>query len=146
MKVLLTFLGCIFLTSPIHAGDHSFKIGPAAIGSGGTNPVTLPPVDPMDWEYTYVSKDKFETNISIFPGIVFGPRFSKKGLYISGGGGLLLSANGVGPGIYNSFGYITGDAAPGWHLNFEYKQSFGYSSGNKQIITPSALRIGVIWK
>lgn len=101
--------------------------------------------NPSEWEYTYVSKSKIETNIAFFPGILFGLRLANKGLYLSGGGGYLSSANGSGPGIYNSFGYITGDGAPGFHFNFEYKQSLGYSSYNKRVISPAALRIGIIW-
>ena len=136
---------CLFATRAV-AGDHSVKIGPAIVGRGGTNPVSIPPLNPIDWEYTYVSQNKIETNIALFPGILVGARLAKKNLYIAGGGGFVIDSNGIGPGVYNSFGYITGDAIPGWHFNFEYKQTIGYSPSTKQIISPGALRIGIIWQ
>lgn len=143
MKAVLIIVAAFLFSQTTIAGEHSIKIGPPAIGSGGTNPTQLAP---SDLEYTYVDKKQFELNISAFPGILYGKRFAKKGLYVSGGIGQLISANGYGLGIYNSFGYITGEASAGWHFNFEYKQTLGYSSSEKQVISPSALRIGFIWK
>lgn len=143
MKAIIISLASALISSSAIAGDHSLKVGAVAIGSGGTNPMMI--FNPSEWEYTYVSQANIETNIAFFPGILCGLRFSKKGLYFSGGGGYLSSANGFGPGVYNSFGYITSDAAPGFHFNVEYKQSLGYSGYNKQVISPSALRIGIIW-
>lgn len=146
MKLSALLISLILFCPPAAlAGEHSAKVGTVAAGRGGTNPVSFPPVSPAEWEYTYISDSGIETNISVFPGILVGKRYEKAGFYLSGGGGLTFNGISAGPGVYTAFGYITGDGKPGWHFNYEYKQTLGYSFETQRALSPSALRIGIIW-
>lgn len=124
--------------------SHSLKFGPSGLGNGGTNPIDIPP-NGGQIEYTYVSDGGVETNIGLVPGILVGGRMERGSWYMSLGGGLLVDAIGVGFGVYNGFGYVTG-SGPGWHWNFEYKQSIAPDLEGGGFITPSAARVGIIWK
>jgi hypothetical protein len=135
---------CATGTVAYGGSSHSIKFGPHGGGNGGSNPIDIPP-NFGQVEYTYVSDGGVETNIGVIPGILVGGRMERGSWYLSLGGGLLLDANGVGFGVYNSFGYVTG-SGPGWHWNFEYKQSVAPDLVSGGLIAPSAARFGIIWK
>jgi hypothetical protein len=102
--------------------------------------VGLPP-GATDIEVGYVTKSKWETNLSLIPGLFFGKRIEFSGPYVSLGGGLAISGNGVGPGPYSAFGYDAGSGS--FRFNIEYKQAMGFTSGG--ITNPYAVRIGIAW-
>lgn len=135
---LVLFGMVLFRTTPVWAGSVTLRIGPAAVGGGGPNPVGIPP-GPTDVELGYVSKSMYETNIAASPGLLFGKRWlGAQGFYLSGGGGIIVSRNGVGLGGYSAFG---GDFGQGTlRFNAEFKQAIGFSS--RVLISPYALRVG----
>ena len=133
-------LALLFATDA-HALEIDVHIGPPGLGTGGSNPVSIPPVSPVDYEFEFVTQNDWETAISICPGLLFGHRTrSPTGLYVGTGGGLVIDANGSGPGIYGSLGYSAGK---GLRFNAELKQAAGLAAGKSRIISPYALRLGV---
>ncbi|MCX6117965.1 MAG: hypothetical protein NT027_10515 [Proteobacteria bacterium] len=141
IKKLLWMIGTLTLIeSKALSAPISLRFGPPGVGTGGTNPVGIPP-SLADIEIGYVSANKWETNISAIPGLFIGKRIDFKGPYMSLGGGLAISANGVGPGPYSAFGYDFGSGS--FRFNAEYKQAIGLTS--KGTINPYALRIGIAW-
>ncbi|MCX6106684.1 MAG: hypothetical protein NTY08_12720 [Proteobacteria bacterium] len=143
MKRLLILLLSLWCPTAF-AGQHALVVGPPIAGTGGSNPIGLPPAL-YDLEYSYVTDAGFETKVSVIPGLLFGYRQKTGGLYVSGGGGLISDNNGTAIGAYTAFGYITGDGASGWHWVFGYTQTIGKGSAANQIISPSALRIGIVF-
>lgn len=125
-------------TEPVLA-DLLVHIGPPSRGGGGPNPLSIPPINPIDYEFVWISDAQTEWSIGIFPGILYGKRIKAKGgSYLSIGGGMVLSNYAVSPGIYTAFGY---DTCTFLCFNFEYKQALGFT--NKYIVSPYAIRIGV---
>lgn len=143
MKSLTSFaiLGafCCFAGSAAASGI-AVRMGPPSVGSGGPNPVALPP-GPADLAFTYLTDKGTEFNLSIISLSVAWRTQMKAGFYMSLGGGLAIGTNGAGLGPYASFGY-EGNCA--WYVCFtsEYQQALGFGSGSP--VMPSALRIGVI--
>lgn len=138
MRLLIAIIACLLAPNAM-AGNLTFRLGPPHVGGGGPNPVSIPPVNPIDWEITWVNDRQWETNIGIFPGPTFGKRWSgPDGLYVSGGGGIILSRNGVGLGPYTGFGADIG--AGKIRFNVEFKQAIGFTSNGP--INPYALRLG----
>ena len=132
--------------SNLYGLSLGLRVGPAGRGDGGTNPIGLPPtVDQYD--FFYVTAAGFEGSFSLLPGLLFGHRWSFDNTYIGLGGGLVFDINGVGPGLYSSFGYLSGKGA-GWHFLAEYKQAVGYhsSSAPHGLIFPYACRIGGVYE
>jgi hypothetical protein len=116
-------------------------VGPPAIGSGGPNPLSIPPLNFREYEVTYVTASKFESNIAITPGLLFGTRFGEaRGVYYGLGGGLVLSGNGGGPGVYSSIGLNVGET---YKFNIEYKQALGLVFGSGRLVSPYAVRLGM---
>ncbi len=138
LAVLLLLTGLFGQT--VICGPITLRFGPPAVGTGGTNPVGIPP-GILDAEIGYVTKSKWETNLSAAPGLFLGKRIDFSGPYVSLGGGLVMSANGVGPGPYAAFGYDVGSGA--LRMNIEYKQAMGITEDGP--INPYAVRIGVAW-
>lgn len=123
------------------AGQLTMHIGPPSVGQGGSNPVSVPPTNITEYEFEYVTKNGFESNIGIVPGLLFGGRSTMaNGAYASFGGGIVLSSNGTGPGAYSSIGMNFGKT---WMFNAEVKQAIGYSFSNDKVVSPYAVRIGV---
>ena len=117
------------------------RMGPAALGNGGSNPLGLPP-SVQDLELSLITNKNWEFNVGL-PGLLVGLRsVSKWGGYVSLGGGAVIDANGAGPGMYTAFGYDFG-----WRVlkfNFEYKQAIGITQS--ALISPYAVRFGVgLW-
>jgi hypothetical protein len=122
------------------AGPLTLRMGPPGVGTGGTNPVGIPP-SAQDLDISYVTKSGWETSLSVVPGLFLGKRLDFKGPYMSLGGGVALSANGVGPGPYSAFGYDIGSGS--FRFNIEYKQALGVTTSG--IVAPYALRVGIAW-
>jgi hypothetical protein len=142
MRKSVLILMVLWVWSEINAGDFGVYLGPPATGGGGTNPVHFPPTSLIDYQCTYITKDQREFSLSLVPGLLVGKRFqasSKGGGYVSLGGGLVISRNGVGPGVYTGFGWE-------WCGNMcgvlEYKKTLGVTS-DMRVISPYALRAGV---
>lgn len=112
------------------------KLGPTGLGNGGPNPLGIPP-NATDIEVGFATDSGFETTIGL-PGLLFGYRgFSKWGGYVSSGGGIVIDANGAGPGAYSAFGVETGKSVKFYS---EYKQTIGITQVG--LISPFAVRIG----
>lgn len=137
MKTLLALVTALLVGTPAMAGTLTVHIGPPSVGTGGTNPTSIPPFDPLEYEVEWITKGGFESNIAITPGILFGARSRMEHLYVGFGGGLVISANGTGPGCYTSFGV---NAA---HFNAEIKQAIGWDFGANQMVSPYAIRLGM---
>ncbi len=137
--VVVAFLFSLIQTAS--AGEIIVHVGPPSVGQGGTNPVSVPPLNPIEYEFQWISPRGFEANVGITPGLLFGARtpFSS-GLYLGVGGGLVISGNGVGPGVYSSFGWNCGKKI---FFNTEFKQAIGIALHNNKIISPYALRVGM---
>ena len=121
-------------------------VGPPALGSGGSNPVSVPPVNPIDYEFVWLTKTDHEWSASILPGLFYGKRLwvgtnagSRKGPYVSYGAGLLLNYQGVGPGVYSAFGLD--QCGSSYCFNVEVKQALGLTGG--RFTSAYALRVGM---
>lgn len=125
----------------------TLRLGPPGVQFGHSNPLGIPP-GPQDISITYVWKCGYELNTDIVPGPTFGIRYrGGRFLYGSYGGGLLVTANGMGPGVYTAIG---ASIARDWPvtIELEFKQGLGVSigEGGSHIITPYAFRIGAgVW-
>jgi hypothetical protein len=134
------FIIAMFCSTYALSWPLTLRMGPPGVGTGGTNPVGIPP-GIADLEFGYVTQSKWETIISAVPGLFIGKRIDFSGPYIGLGGGLAISANGVGPGPYSAFGYDIGSGS--FRFNIEYKQAMGVT--NQGIINPYAVRVGIAW-
>ncbi len=124
----------------------SLKFGPPGAQNGHSNPLGIPP-GIQDIEFTYINKCGFEGGASIVPRITFGARYrSGQFFYGSVGGGLLITANALGPGVYSAVG-VNFVRTTSFNFEFEFKQGLGigqrYKNGNAQIISPYAFRFGL---
>lgn len=118
------------------AGLWTLRVGPPAVGGGGSNPVGLPPSAP-DLELNYMTENNWETSLSVVPGVLYGKRFDIGNFYVGLGGGLIISGNGSGFGPYSSFGWESGGR---FRFSVEYKQALGITSSG--LVSPYALRLG----
>lgn len=136
---LLFFL----LSSKLYASSITAHIGPPALGSGGPNPLSIPPTNPLDYEFIYLTDSKKEIVLGITPGIFYGMREEfQKGFYMSFGGGVVINQAGVGPGIYTAFGF-EGFCSYAC-FNAEYKQALGIRKNS--LISPYAIRLGATYR
>lgn len=146
-----SLLFCVFIIfgtnyagvdSALHAGELQIKIGPAAPGNGGPNPLSIPPVDIVQYEFAYVMDNDTEWSLGIVPGIFYGYRTDiEYDMYFSAGFGLVIGANGGGPGVYAAIGR---NFTCGYICFFgEYKQALGLAG---TIISPYALRLGASYE
>lgn len=137
-------INCITLSLAAHseqalAGGYGVRVGPPSIGVGHANPVVFTRI--TDYEFTYMNRGGFETSASII-GLLFGRRMAFSwGGTVSMGGGLVVDANGAGPGVYTAFGMDL--VCLRVCVNIEYKQAMGFS---KHILNPYAIRLGaIVW-
>ncbi len=138
MKHAALLLFCLLGLAPSAlAGTLTVHVGPPAVGSGGPNPVSIPPINPVEYEVEWITPSGFESNIAITPGLLFGVRTQTGGVYVGFGGGLVLSSNGGGPGIYSSLGWNHG------LFNAEIKQAIGWDYSHNQMVSPYAIRVGM---
>lgn len=118
----------------------TIHVGPPSIGAGGSNPISIPPIQPVEYEVVYLTKNDREWSIGLVPGILYGGRYQQGFFYVGLGGGLVISINGGGPGVYSSFGINLGQST---QFNFEIKQALGIDLSSSTLISPYALRMGV---
>jgi hypothetical protein len=117
--------------------------GPAGVQQGHTNPLGIPP-QPTDVEVTYLHPSGVEFNVGLIPGITAGLRY-RGGSYLYGsvGGGLILSAQGIGPGLYSAVGI---SFMRNWPVTIEaeFKQAaaLAMGMGETHITMPYAFRLG----
>ncbi|MFK7827085.1 MAG: hypothetical protein AB8G05_23280 [Oligoflexales bacterium] len=141
IRLVITALYLAFLFGWSYTGyaDVTVHLGPASVGGGGPNPISIPPINILDYELVWITKNRSEISLSLFPGLFYGYRATmKNGGYISMGGGLVLNIHGFGPGFYSAFGY---NSCGYLCFNVEYKQALGFITG--MTISPYALRIGL---
>ncbi len=143
-SLLAALIGFITSSQTAEAGSFTASIGPEQLGTGGAFPQAMPPTDPFQWGFTWVTERGIEGTLSLCPGLVLGYRYRVEGLYLSVGGGLIVDGNGSGIGPYSSFGYESGGGTAGWHFTASYTQGLGYSKN--RYLAPSAMRFGVIWE
>ena len=143
MARLLLLIAFVLAAPRALAGELVVHVGPPSLGSGGSNPVSIPPVNPLEYEFEFVTSGGFETSIAASPGILFGARSSDhgSGVYVGMGGGAVFDVNGVGPGAYASLGYDS--SGKRFRFNAELKQAAGYDFGQKHVLTPYAIRLGM---
>ncbi len=124
-------------TTEATAGMLILRAGPPSVGTGGANPMGIPP-SAVDLELAWITQSNWETSLSAVPGLLIGKRFDIGNYYVGLGGGIVISSNGVGLGPYSSFGFETEGTV---RFGIEYKQALAISGVG--LISPSALRLGL---
>lgn len=122
-----------------HGKSLTVHVGPPSVGAGGSNPLSIPPLNPIEYEVVYLTDSGREWSFGIVPGILYGGRFQQGAFYVGIGGGLVISLNGAGPGAYSSFGLDIGNDIK---FNVEVKQAIGIDLSANGIVSPYAIRIG----
>lgn len=142
MKLRLLLIYCLLSCSLPAWGKagYALRLGPPSVGQGGPNPITFSPVE---YQLQYVHANNLEANAS-FTGLFLGKRYYLSDrTYVSLGGGLVLSANGGGFGVYSAFGadFFCGKAVC---MSAEYTKALGFA--NVGLISPYGVRIGAsLW-
>ena len=72
---VLPFFFFLFFSSSLCLAKISVKVGPPATGNGGTNPMSIPPANPVEYDITWVTDSNREWTFSIVPGWLYGRRF-----------------------------------------------------------------------
>jgi hypothetical protein len=140
VKYLLVLL-LLFAPWNLLADQLHVLIGPPSLGQGGSNPVSIPPFNPVDWQVTYVTAENREWLVSLVPGLIYGQRFQAKGLYAALGGGLLVNTTGLGLGVSHAYGFESGAFLQRFRYQIEYRQIIGV--GNYGWKFPYSFRMGV---
>ena len=139
MKAAIIFV-VVFSTSSALSATLGLHFGPPSVGSGGSNPLSIPP-GVADIGFSYQNKSKTDLQLSLV-GIGFGRRIAyQSGGYLSLGAAVPFSINGIGLGVYSIFGWQMFSLDNGISGNIEYLQMTGLSSSG--IVSPYSLRIGV---
>jgi hypothetical protein len=141
MKKVLLLTMLALSPNAAFAKKWDFLIGPPSVGQGGSNPLSIPPFSPVDWQVTYINEDDREWSFSIVPGILYGQRWTHENLYMSLGGGLIVSTGGLGVGGYHALGMETEPFWKNFRCVFEYRQAAGIAADGPQF--PYTVRIGV---
>ncbi|RYZ67039.1 MAG: hypothetical protein EOP09_11700, partial [Proteobacteria bacterium] len=124
---LLAILCSAIWTTKAEAGRLSALLGPPSLGQGGSNPVSVPPLNAIDWQIHYVTDHDTEFMASVIPGFFCGKRWRKDQFSIGFAAGLLISANGPGVGLSQSLSWETEPFWTNWRLEAEYRQVIGYT-------------------
>lgn len=126
---------CLTLATSAWAEGYAVRMGPPATGQGGPNPITFSPVE---IQLQYVTDGWMEYQLSI-TGLTAGKRHRfSNGLYVSAGGGVIISGNGGGFGAYTAFGADLYCGTVCWST--EYMKAVALTS---PVTSPSAIRTGV---
>ena len=140
IRVLTAILGLLCIQQAF-AKQLTVHVGPPSVGNGGSNPISIPPLNIIEYEVEYITNALVEWNFALTPGFLVGSRsVFAKDYYASFGGGYVIDANGSGPGIYSSLG-----ADLSW-FNIEFKQALGFDFSENYLLSPYAIRIGVNFK
>ena len=130
--------------SPLRASSIEVVIGPPSLGQGGSNPISVPPVNIIDWQVAYVNDNAREMVFSIVPGFFYGQRWYLDQFYAALDAGLLVTTSGLGLGVANAFGYHTGKFWKHMRAQAEYRQIFGIARYGFQY--PYTVRLGVTYE
>lgn len=118
--------------------------GPPGAQNGHSNPLGIPP-GIQDLQVSYLTPCGHEFSFSIVPGLTYGLRY-RKGPYLYGGlgGGLLITANGIGPGAYAAIGasFVRTNNVT-FEAEFRQALGIGMGIGDAHIISPFSLRLGI---
>lgn len=125
----------------VFAGGVALRFGPPAVGSGGPNPVSIPP-SARDMGLAYVTDKGMEYNLAVTGFSVAARHKTKWGGYSSLGAGIAFSVNGGGLGPYAAFGIEMGCGAWIGCFSAEFSQALGFGFGS--VASPTALRLGII--
>lgn len=143
-SIVVLLLGLVLLFRPgeVTGTEVGLRLGPAAVGNGGSNPVSIPPSNPIDYEFYLVGDSQWVLDLSVSPGLFYGWRTKLgKDLYASMGPGLAINANGAGPGVFGAIGYMF--TCESFCFGIEVKQALGITSGG--LISPYAMRLSFGW-
>ncbi len=141
----LSFL-LILTTKPLvlSAGSLEVVIGPPSLGQGGSNPVSIPPINIIDWQVAYVTDANREMIFSLVPGLFYGQRWYLDQFYAALDAGILVTTSGVGLGVAEALGYHTGTFWKRLRAQVEYRQILGIAGYGLQY--PYTLRMGVTYE
>ena len=141
--VVLFFL---FLSDLVNASTFEVKLGPPSVGLGGPNPISMPPINFLDYEFTYVTEGNWEYSLAAVPGLTFGKRIYMDNYYAALGSGLFLSSDGAGFGCYSALGLNSTANKKSKSLGYvaEYKQSLAFNAYG--LIMSYAIRLGLAYK
>lgn len=135
----IVLLGLLFLTEISEGAGLTVNVGPLSGGRGGSNPLSIPPLNLAEYQVVYITPNSTEFVLGILPGLFYGIRSSEKGpFYASLGAGLVIGMNGGGPGVMSSFGFNLFCSSV--CFNMEYRQALALGKGTA--FSPYALRIG----
>lgn len=140
MRIALCVLALLRATA-LEAKKWDIVIGPPSVGQGGSNPVSIPPLSPVDWQVSYVTDEEREWVFSVVPGLLYGQRWTHENIYMALGGGLLVTTSGLGIGGYHAIGMESEPFMKNFRMVFEYRQALGIASDGPQF--PYTVRIGV---
>lgn len=141
--IFTVFIGLIWCQTSF-ADMIIVNVGPVSLGGGGPNPISIPPLSPVEYAATWLTDNDSEFRLSISPGLFYGVRSpgGEEGIYISAGGGLVLNGNGGGVGVYTAMGWTS--TCKTVCFNAEYIAAIGLSGNNT--VNPYAIRIGAGYK
>lgn len=139
LAACLTWVFCIPSESAF-AGRLSALLGPPSLGQGGSNPISVPPANPLDWQLSWLTDKDQEFMLSVIPGFFYSQRWRKDQFAIGFGGGLLISANGPGVGLSQSLHWESTPFWTNWRLEAEYRQVIGVTEIGAEF--PYAIRFG----
>ena len=129
-----------FWSMPAASASLGLHFGPPSLGSGGPNPLSIPP-GLADIGFSYQTNNQTDLQLSLV-GIGFGKRIVyQSGGYLSLGGAIPFSINGIGLGVYSIFGWQLFELGSGIAGNIEYLQMTGLSYLG--LVSPYSIRIGV---
>lgn len=134
-------LSLFFSSSFGFAGGVALRFGPPSVGSGGPNPISIPPAF-GDMGIAYITDKGVEYNLAA-TGFALALRDKASwGGYTSLGGGFAWSVNGGGIGPYAAFGFESGCGSWVGCFSMEFSQALGFGSGH--MAAPTALRMGIV--
>lgn len=135
------FLLLLLSSETALAGRVGALLGPPSLGQGGSNPVSIPPLSPLDWQLTYVTDTDREFMLSVIPGLFYGQRWRKDQFSIGFAGGILISTNGVGVAVSQSLNWESKPFWESFRFEAEYRQVIGYTEIGAEF--PYAIRVGL---
>ncbi len=128
-----------FSSQPTYGNGMTLNVGPLSGGQGGSNPLSIPPLNFAEYQLIYTTAQNSEFVLGLIPGIFYGVRTSERGpFYASLGAGLVIGYSGAGPGVMSSVGMNVFCSLV--CLNLEFRQAIAPSG--KSLISPFAVRIG----
>jgi len=128
--------------------EASVLVGPPTLGSGGSNPIGIPPVSAAEYELTLTTKSRWHFRLGLTPHIAAAGRMFKLkyGFETAVGASIVNSLHGYGPGIFSVFGWSSPCAFKRLCFSAQYIQDVGLSLTQWQITAPFAVRMGLVWK